>query len=60
MRNCGGFYVYELGPAPTCHLRYCAERSGHGGTSSEMIFVACFSRNSHREATMTVLEPLFS
>ena len=21
--NCGGFYVYELGPTPECSLRYC-------------------------------------
>lgn len=27
VRNCGGFYVYELGPTPFCHLRYC----GNGG-----------------------------
>ena len=27
VRNCSGFYVYELGPAPTCWLRYC----GNGG-----------------------------
>ncbi|PFX27261.1 Oncoprotein-induced transcript 3 protein [Stylophora pistillata] len=23
VRNCGGFYVYELGSPPYCHLRYC-------------------------------------
>lgn len=27
VRNCSGFYVYELGPTPTCWLRYC----GNGG-----------------------------
>lgn len=27
VRNCSGFYVYELGPPPGCHLRYC----GNGG-----------------------------
>ena len=27
VRNCGGFYVYELGPTPVCWLRYC----GNGG-----------------------------
>ena len=27
VRNCGGFYVYELGPPPACWLRYC----GNGG-----------------------------
>ena len=27
VRNCGGFYVYELGPPPNCQLRYC----GNGG-----------------------------
>ena len=23
VRNCDGFYVYELKPSPACHLRYC-------------------------------------
>lgn len=23
VRNCGGFYVYELRRPPACHLRYC-------------------------------------
>ncbi|KAK3751509.1 hypothetical protein QZH41_006832 [Actinostola sp. cb2023] len=23
VRNCGGFYVYELSKTPHCHLRYC-------------------------------------
>ncbi|XP_066022016.1 deleted in malignant brain tumors 1 protein-like isoform X2 [Pocillopora verrucosa] len=27
VRNCSGFYVYELVPPPNCHLRYC----GNGG-----------------------------
>jgi len=27
VRNCGGFYVYELGPPSTCNTRYC----GNGG-----------------------------
>lgn len=27
LRNCGGFYVYELETPPTCNLRYC----GNGG-----------------------------
>ena len=27
VRNCSEFYVYELGPPPTCRLRYC----GNGG-----------------------------
>lgn len=25
VRNCGGFYVYELRRPPACHLRYCGE-----------------------------------
>ena len=31
VRNCSGFYVYELGPPPTCSLRYC----GNGGGEEE-------------------------
>ena len=27
VRNCSGFYVYELGPTSYCHSRYC----GNGG-----------------------------
>ncbi|XP_044165767.1 uncharacterized protein LOC114963338 isoform X2 [Acropora millepora] len=29
VRNCSGFYVYELRPPPTCWLRYC----GNGGSN---------------------------
>ena len=28
VRNCGNFYVYKLGKAPACSLRYCGENSG--------------------------------
>ena len=27
VRNCGGFFVYELVRAPTCSLRYCGEKA---------------------------------
>ena len=33
VRNCGGFYVYELGPTPHCNLRYC----GNGGGKERTI-----------------------
>ncbi|XP_078356255.1 transmembrane protease serine 9-like isoform X2 [Oculina patagonica] len=26
VRNCGGFYVYELSDTPTCSLRYCGDK----------------------------------
>ena len=26
VRNCGGFYVYELSDTPACHLRYCGDK----------------------------------
>ncbi|XP_068694611.1 uncharacterized protein [Montipora foliosa] len=32
VRNCSGFYVYELRPTPTCSLRYC----GNGGSNYSM------------------------
>ena len=25
VRNCGGFYVYQLSRPPNCHLRYCGK-----------------------------------
>lgn len=25
VRSCGSFYAYELGPPPSCQLRYCGE-----------------------------------
>jgi len=28
VRNCGGFYVYELNKTPACHLRYCGNARG--------------------------------
>ena len=31
VRNCSGFYVYELVPPPNCHLRYC----GNGGGKTD-------------------------
>ncbi|KAK3731079.1 hypothetical protein QZH41_007969 [Actinostola sp. cb2023] len=33
VRNCGEFYVYELGKTPLCNLRYC----GNGGSVSFLV-----------------------
>ena len=27
VRNCGGYFVYELEKPPTCSLRYCGEKT---------------------------------
>ena len=32
VRNCGGFYVYELGPPPVCNARYCGNGRGKDKT----------------------------
>ena len=31
VRNCSGFYVYELGPPPGCYFRYCGNGGGEDG-----------------------------
>ena len=41
VRNCSGFYVYELGPPPTCRLRYC----GNGGGMLHLQFNNKSARN---------------
>ncbi|XP_067017039.1 uncharacterized protein [Acropora muricata] len=46
VRNCGGFYVYELRPAPACWLRYC----GNGGPN----------QSSTISSPQTSLTPAFS
>ena len=28
IRNCGGYFVYELQKPPNCNLRYCGNRNG--------------------------------
>ena len=30
VRNCGGYYVYKLGPPPACRLKYCGNGYGKG------------------------------
>jgi len=34
VRNCSGFYVYELRPPPACWLRYCGNGGANYSTSS--------------------------
>ena len=36
VRNCSGFYVYELGPTPGCHLRYCGNGGGEGTKANKI------------------------
>ncbi|XP_015749231.1 PREDICTED: cubilin-like, partial [Acropora digitifera] len=38
VRNCSGFYVYELRPPPTCWLRYCGNGGSNQSTSSPQTF----------------------
>ena len=37
VRNCGGFYVYELDKTPVCHLRYCG--NGGPGMLAKNVFI---------------------
>ena len=41
VRNCGGFYVYELLPTPKCFLRYC----GDGGQGIAVNFTLAIRHN---------------
>ena len=38
VRNCSGFYVYELGPVPNCWLRYCGNGGGMWHLASLTLF----------------------
>ena len=33
IRNCGGYYVYELQKTPACDMRYCGNNNGNYLTS---------------------------
>jgi len=44
VRNCGGYYVYELWRTPTCHLRYC----GNNDLGQDFfMFTLLFSKRSY-------------
>lgn len=51
VRNCGSFYVYELGPTPLCNLRYC----GNGAQGTYMIICIRFiaTNISHKKDKQT-------
>ena len=38
VRNCSGFYVYELRPVPSCWLRYCGNGGGMWHLASLSLF----------------------
>jgi len=38
VRNCGGYYVYELVHPPICNLRYC----GNAGAGQGIFSIRCF------------------
>ena len=40
VRNCGGYFVYELEKPPTCSLRYCGEKT-QGREIILNVFISC-------------------
>ncbi|CAH3103801.1 unnamed protein product, partial [Pocillopora meandrina] len=50
VRNCGGFFVYELVRAPTCSLRYCGEKAQAPPVAPECSNYQVLSENDRNTA----------
>ena len=55
VRNCGGFYVYELDKTPVCHLRYCGNAGGKSSSTIQLSYKQRFSKElQHHHSRVTV------
>ncbi|KAL9987825.1 hypothetical protein ACROYT_G002193 [Oculina patagonica] len=60
VRNCSGFYVYELGPTPACWLRYCGNGGGGNFSMTTMTSTTSITRTTNISPTPASISPTAS